>query len=62
MAAMSCLIEQTTGRSLALSGQVAGVTVLLALVFITDRPFLGGNSVQPTAIVKVIDILEARKN
>jgi hypothetical protein len=61
LAVMVCLIEQSVARTLALSAQVAAISSLLGMVFINDRPFLGGTSVAPTAIEKTITIISARK-
>ncbi len=58
---LACMIEQTIWRSVALAVQVAAVAGLLALVFITDRPFKGQSYVSPEPIAKVIKVMEARK-
>ncbi len=59
---LSCLMEPTLARTMGLCGQVVAVSALVALVFITDRPFMGQTSVGPDAIVKAISMIEARKN
>jgi hypothetical protein len=43
-----------------LAGLGAGLALLIALVFVFDRPFLGNMSIQPTAIDKVIQLMNAR--
>ncbi len=62
MVVLSCLMEQTLARSMGLCGQVMAVSALVALVFITDRPFMGQTSVGPEAITKAITAIEARKS
>lgn len=47
-------------HAMSLGGLGAGVALLIALVFIFDQPFLGDSSVRPTAIVNVIQIMNAR--
>ena len=48
------------GRAVALGGQGFGVALLVALVFIFDRPFKGQTSVSPEPIVKIIAEMQAR--
>ena len=47
-------------HAMSLGGLGAGVALLISLVFIFDQPFLGDLSVKPTAIVNVIQIMNAR--
>jgi hypothetical protein len=49
-------------HAMSLGGLGAGVALLISLVFIFDQPFLGDSSVKPTAIVNVIQIMNARSS
>lgn len=51
-----------TRHAMSLGGLGAGVALLISLVFIFDQPFLGDSSVKPTAIVNVIQIMNARSS
>ncbi len=52
--------EPMRARVLALGGLGAGLGLLISLVFLFDQPFLGNVSVAPDAIVKVLQIMQAR--
>ena len=55
------LVEMNAFRIYAMGLQLSSLAVILALVFITDHPYLGETSVKPDALQKVLNVMEARK-
>jgi hypothetical protein len=54
-------IEQTPFRTAALASIMAVLGALIGLVFLTDQPFKGDTKIGPHALVRVIAIMEARR-
>ena len=51
---------RTEGRLIAIGGHAVAVAVLMALVFIVDRPYRGEGSVSPAPIERVLATIKAR--
>jgi hypothetical protein len=49
-------------HAMSLGGLGAGVALLISLVIIFNQPFLGDSSVKPTAIVKAVQMMNARSS
>jgi hypothetical protein len=61
LTSLMSLVEMNAFRIYAMGLQLSSLAVILALVFITDHPYLGETSVKPDALQKVLNVMEARK-
>ena len=60
LASLMSLVEITGFRAVAMGLQLSSLAIILALVFITDRPYLGETSIGPDAFQHVLKLMLER--
>ena len=60
LASLMSLVEITGFRAIAMGLQLSSLAIILALVFITDRPYLGETSIGPDAFQHVLKVMLER--
>jgi cytochrome c biogenesis factor len=58
---VSSTIGPTRLRTAVLAAQLAVLGAFIGFAFIMDAPFLGETAVRPTALAKVIQVMESRE-
>jgi Protein of unknown function (DUF4239) len=58
---LSTMIEPISHHTIGIAAQGFAIALLAALVFITDTPFMGDTSIQPTSFNKAIALIKARE-
>ena len=56
---LSTMIEPASHQTIGIAAQGFTIALLAALVFITDTPFMGDTSIQPTVFEKAVARIQA---
>ena len=58
---LSTMIEPISHHTIGIAAQGFAIALLAALVFITDTPFMGDTSIQPTSFNKAVALIKSRE-